>query len=62
MAEIEDEGTKWLSVPCAECFAHTGERCHAVGVVTERSTAHFEKGHVHVERKAQARRAMQRPL
>lgn len=60
MPDIEDEGTKWLVVPCASCFAHTGEKCHAVGNITERSTAHFEKGHVHMERKSEARRALQR--
>lgn len=55
----EDMGDRWLGVPCPDCYAHTGEKCKPVGERTQHSAEVFGRGHVHREREAQAKRAMQ---
>ena len=58
--DFEDQGDKWLQVPCPSCFAHTGEKCKPDNGNIERTQVDFAKGFVHSQREYEARNAMQR--
>jgi hypothetical protein len=51
----------WLDVPCAECWAHTGEKCKPARMTVDSPKEHYNAGYVHRQRKSEAGNARMRP-